>query len=66
MLTIALSLLFGLIAFAALVQIHLSVSAGLRHGRAVLAELSRQERAMATAKAARRKARPRWPELAGA
>ena len=40
MLTVALSLLFGLIGFAALAQIYISVDAGMRHGRQVLAELS--------------------------
>ena len=66
MLAIALSLLFGLIAFAALAQVFVSVGAGLRHGRAVLTELSRQERVTARAKSLRPRARPHWPELAAA
>ena len=44
MLTVALSLLFGLVAFAALVQIYASVSAGMVRGRLILAELSAGER----------------------
>jgi hypothetical protein len=40
MLAVAISLLFGLVAFAALAQIRVSVSRGLRHGRLILAELS--------------------------
>ena len=40
MLAVAISLLFGLVAFAALAQIHASVSRGLRRGRLILAELS--------------------------
>ena len=43
MLTVALSLLFGLVAFAAFVQICVSVSAGMKHGRAILAELATQK-----------------------
>ncbi len=65
MLTIALSLLFGLVAFAALAQIWLSVSAGIKHGRAILAELSRHERATVRARSARPTAR-QWPVLASA
>ena len=44
MLTVALSLLFGLAAFAALAQIYLSVNAGMRRGRQILAELSAADR----------------------
>jgi hypothetical protein len=43
MLTVALSLLFGLIAVAVLAQIYVSVSTGLRRGRQILAELSAGE-----------------------
>ena len=57
MLTIALSLLFGLVAFAALAQIWISVSAGLARGRLIVAELSRQDRA-ARAKPTRPVVRP--------
>ena len=66
MLTIALSLLFGLVAFAALAQIYASVSAGMKSGRAILAELSRQERAAVRAIAARPRARPEWPQALAA
>jgi len=66
MLTIALSLLFGLIAFAALAQVGTSVSTGMTRGRLILAELSRQERAAARAKSARRRALPSSPALAAA
>jgi hypothetical protein len=44
MLTVALSLLFGLVAFAALVQIWVSVGAGIRRRHVILAELSASER----------------------
>jgi hypothetical protein len=47
MLTVALSLLFGLIAFAALAQIYVSVSAGIGRGRRIMAELSAGERVRA-------------------
>ena len=57
MLTIVLSLLFGLIAFAALAQIWMSLGAGLKRGRLIIAELSRDERA-ARAKPARPLSRP--------
>ena len=40
MLTVALSLLFGLIAFASLAQIYVSVNAGLVRSRRIMAELS--------------------------
>jgi hypothetical protein len=60
MLTIALSLLFGLVAFAALAQIYFSVSAGMKRGRLILAELSRQEHAAVRARSIRRRARPSW------
>ena len=66
MLTIALSLLFGLVAFAALAQIYASVSAGLKRGRAILVELSPQERAIVRAKSARRRARREWPPVLAA
>ena len=58
MLTIALSLLFGLVAFAALAQICFSIRTGLTRGRAIIAEL---EGARVRAKSARRHARPQWP-----
>ena len=64
MLTIALSLLFGVVAFAALAQIYGSVSAGMKHGRAILAEL---ERAPVRATSARQRARLEWlPKRAAA
>jgi len=44
MLTVALSLLFGLVAFAALVQVSVSVGAGMVRGRQIMAELSAGER----------------------
>jgi hypothetical protein len=44
MLTVALSLLFGLVAFAALVQIYVSVAAGMQRGRQIMAELSAVDR----------------------
>ena len=53
MLTIALSVLFGLVAFAALAQIWISIGAGVKRGRLIAAELSREERAAARAKATR-------------
>ena len=64
MLTVALSLLFGLIAFAALAQIWFSVGAGVKRGRLIVAELSRQQ--TVRAKSVRRRARPEWPALAAA
>ena len=64
MLTVALSLLFGLIAFAALAQIWFAVGAGVKRGRLILAELSRQQ--PVRAKPVRRRARPEWPALAAA
>jgi hypothetical protein len=57
MLTVALSLLFGFVAAAALAQIFLSVSAGLARGRLILAELSREERVSLRAKSVRRRGR---------
>ena len=64
MLTVALSLLFGLVAFAALVQIYFSVGAGLKRGRLIVAELSS---APVRAKSVRRRARPEWrPAVAAA
>lgn len=57
MLTVALSLLFGLIAFAALAQIYVSVRAGMRRRRQILAELSAGERLRARPL---RPARPEW------
>ena len=44
MLTVDVSLLFGLVAFAALAQIRLSVGQGLRRHQAILAELSAGQR----------------------
>ena len=64
MLTIALSLLFGLIAFAALAQIWFSVGAGVKRGRLILAELSRQQ--PVRAKSVRPRGRREWPALAAA
>jgi hypothetical protein len=64
MLTIALSLLFGVVAFAALAQIWRSVGAGFTRGRLILAELSRPQRAV-RAKSVPRPGRPEW-ELAAA
>ena len=59
MLTIALSLLFGLVAFAALAQVYFSVNAGMRRGRAILAELSRPDCAPVRAGSSFRQERPR-------
>ena len=42
MLMIAISVLFGLIAFAALVQVHAAVSFGARRARLIAGELARQ------------------------
>lgn len=53
MLTVAISLLFGFVAFAALLQIHASVSHGVRRGRSILAELSACERAVTDSRPAR-------------
>ena len=64
MLTVTLSLLFGLIAFAALAQIWFSVGAGVKRGRVILAELSRQK--PVRAKSARRRGLPQSPALAAA
>jgi hypothetical protein len=59
MLTVALSLLFGLVAFTALAQICVSVSAGVRRWRLILAELSAGERVRArTLRPARPASRP--------
>jgi len=44
MLTFAISVLFGLVAFAALAQIYASVSHGVRRARLIAAELARQPR----------------------
>jgi hypothetical protein len=62
MLTVALSLLFGLVAFAALAQIYLSVSAGMRRGRQILAELAADEGVRPGQLGARplRSVRPAW------
>lgn len=64
MLAIAISVLFGLIAFAALAQIHASVSQGFRHGQRLVGELARDERETLRARSAYR---PEWSrELAAA
>ena len=66
MLAVVLSLLFGLVAFAALAQIGLAVGAGFRRGRLLLAELAAEERAV-KAKSARPHGRPAWqPAFAAA
>jgi hypothetical protein len=57
MLTVALSLLFGLIAFAALAQIYVSVNAGLARCRRIMAELAAGERVRARPL---QPARPAW------
>ena len=57
MLTVALSLLFGLMAFAALAQICVSVSAGMQRRRQIMTELSAGERVRARPL---RPARPAW------
>jgi hypothetical protein len=57
MLTVTLSLLFGLTAFGALAQICVSVGAGMRRGRQIMAELSAGERVRARPL---RSARPAW------
>jgi len=64
MLTVTLSVLFGLIAFAALAQIWFSIGAGVKRGRLILAELSRQQ--PVRAKSVRRRGRRQWPALAAA
>ena len=64
MLTIAISLLLGLIAFAALAQISVSVNAGMKRARLILAELSGQERAPIRATPARLRAVPSGRRLA--
>ena len=66
MLTIALSLLFGLVAFAALAQIWVSLGAGLTRGRVILAELSREGRAVRAKSARPRARRELQPALAAA
>ena len=57
MLTVALSLLFGLAAVAALAQIYVAVNAGMRRGRQILAELAADEGVRARPL---RSARPAW------
>ena len=64
MLTVSLSLLFGLIAFATLAQIWFSVGTGVKRGRLILAELSRQQ--SVRAQSARRHGLPQSPALAAA
>ena len=44
MLAVALSFVFGLIAFAALAQVWLSIRCGLRRGRGIMAELAAADR----------------------
>ncbi len=44
MLNVAISLLFGFAAFAAVTQIHIAVAQGLNRRRAIVAELSRRPR----------------------
>ena len=66
MLAVALSVLFGFVAFAAIAQIHASVGQGVRRGRLILAELARTDRAV-KARSAPRPGRPEWrPQLAAA
>jgi len=63
MLAVALSVLFGLIAFAALALVHGSIRVGIRRGRRIMAELSvceRQERTPVKAKSARHLYQPAW------
>jgi hypothetical protein len=57
MLTVALSLLFGLVAFAALAQVYISVGAGIARGRQIMAELSAGKRLR---ERPLRPARPAW------
>ena len=64
MLTIAISLLLGLIAFAAVAQISVSVNAGMKRARLILAELSGQERAPIRATPARLRDLPSGRRLA--
>ena len=66
MLAIALSLLFGLVAFAALAQIWFSVGAGLKRGRAIRAELAPHGRAPVRAKSVRPRAPREWPPVLAA
>ena len=60
MLTIAISVLFGLIACAALVQIHASAGQGIRRGRLIMAELVRDERETRATVRARSAYRQEW------
>ena len=67
MLTIAISLLFGLVAFAALAQIRSAVRMGFKRGRLIQAELSSGNRKPVRAKSALQPgAQARRPELATA
>ena len=67
MLAVAISVLFGVVAFAALTQIVRFVGTGLARSRAIMAELSDQERAPVRAKSAPRPCPPAWrPVLAAA
>ena len=66
MLAVVISLLFGLVAFAALAQIWLSVGAGMRRARMLQAQLASAHGAV-RAKSVRRLDRPSWqPRLAAA
>jgi hypothetical protein len=67
MLAVAISVLFGFVAFAALTQVIRFVGKGLARGRAIMAELSDRECAPVTAKSAPRLGPPAWrPVLAAA
>ena len=66
MLAVVISLLFGLVAFAALAQVWLSVGAGMRRARMLQAQLTCTPGTV-RAKSARRLDRPSWqPRLAAA
>ena len=69
MLAIAISLLFGLAAFAALAVIRSSVIAGSRRARAILAELAEIERRSLVTRSPSARSQPRMrpiPALAAA
>ena len=59
MLAVMLSVLFGLVAFAALAQVWVSVGAGMRRGLMLQAELAPTGHVL-KARSARRPGRPSW------
>ena len=68
MLAVALSLLFGVIAFAAIAQVHSSIRQGVARGRFIVAELARIDAASQTVVRfeARRPAVKSWRPLRAA